>query len=133
MHRRGVLLSIAALTAPRTASAKCKGIDAGPVFKAGTFKLIATDEGRFIAARDEKGFYAMAAMCPHMGGSIAFVDDRGTTKCPSHGSTFGPNGEVLLGPATRPLLHFAVEICEGRVRIDYTTIVDAAARVTAPT
>jgi Rieske Fe-S protein len=132
MRRRGALLSIAALTAPRGANAKCKGIDAGPVasFKVGSFKLLATDEGRFIAARDDKGFYAMTAMCPHMGGSIELVDDKGTTKCPSHGSMFNGNGDVILGPATRPLLHLAVILCEGRVRIDYVTIVDPSARTT---
>jgi Rieske Fe-S protein len=131
VRRRDALISIAALTAPRGAAAGCKGVDAGAVkdFPAGTFRLVATDEGRFIIARDDKGLYAMAAVCTHMGGSIALVDDKGTSKCPSHGSTYDANGGVLVGPSTRPLLHLAVLVCEGRVRVDRMTIVDANARV----
>jgi Rieske Fe-S protein len=104
-----------------------KGVDVGAAkaFAVGTFKLIEADFGRLIVARDAKGLYAFSAMCTHMGGAVSLVDDKGTTVCPSHQSMFGANGEVIRGPATRPLPHFAVKVCEGRVLVDPLTVVGA--------
>ncbi len=114
------------------AFAKCteKGIDVGALksYPVGTFRLIEADVGRLIVARDDKGLYAYSAVCTHMGGAVYLADDHGTSVCPSHQSSFGPNGEVLRGPATRALPHFAVRTCEGRVLVDPTTVVAAEVR-----
>ena len=131
--RRTAVLGLVLLATPRAfANSSCeKGLDLGPVtsFAVGAFKLIEADFGRAIVARDAKGLYAMSAMCTHMGGSIGLIDDKGTTVCPSHQSMFGANGEVIRGPAARPLPHFAVKVCEGRAYLDPFTLVAADTRV----
>ena len=121
--RRAALVTI--LLSTTAARAKCGGIDVGAIksYAVGTFKLIEADVGRIIVARDGAGLYAFSATCTHMGGAISLTDATGTSACPSHQSMFGPNGEVLRGPATRPLPHFAVKQCEGRVFVDPFTIV----------
>lgn len=127
--RRVVLITL--LLSSSHALAKCgNGLDVGAAksHPVGTFRLIEADMGRFIVARDAAGFYAYSAMCTHMGGAIVLSDANGTSTCPSHQSMFGPHGEVLRGPATRPLPHFAVTLCEGRVFLDPFTIVTADAR-----
>jgi glycine/D-amino acid oxidase-like deaminating enzyme/nitrite reductase/ring-hydroxylating ferredoxin subunit len=54
--------------------------------------------------RDEGGgLHECSAVCPHLGGVVAWNDVEKTWDCPAHGSRFSSCGDVLLGPATRGL------------------------------
>jgi glycine/D-amino acid oxidase-like deaminating enzyme/nitrite reductase/ring-hydroxylating ferredoxin subunit len=44
------------------------------------------------------------AICTHVGGTLKWNDAESSWDCPLHGSRFTPDGQVLEGPATRPLL-----------------------------
>jgi cytochrome b6-f complex iron-sulfur subunit len=51
--------------------------------------------------------YALSLVCTHLGCTVNV-----TTReliCPCHGSIFGRSGEVVKGPADRPLARLAVE------------------------
>ena len=83
--------------------------------------------------RDSGGFYALTATCTHAGCSV-LVQGSGASAsfaCPCHGSRFDRNGAVLGGPASAPLVHFAVEVMGGDVIVHGGVRVDAATRTPA--
>jgi Rieske Fe-S protein len=62
---------------------------------------------------------AFDARCPHLGCAV-----RGAQKlfiCPCHGSLFGLDGSVKLGPATRPLIELKVTFDGNQVAVKVTS------------
>lgn len=45
----------------------------------------------------------VSPVCTHLGGVLSWNDAERSWDCPLHGSRFGPDGEVLEGPASRSL------------------------------
>lgn len=54
-------------------------------------------------ARVDRDLCEVSALCTHLGGVLRFNDAERSWDCPLHGSRFALTGEVLEGPATRPL------------------------------
>jgi len=53
--------------------------------------------------REAQGFYALSAVCTHLGCLTAWKPELGIIACPCHGSQFKPDGTKIAGPAPRPL------------------------------
>ena len=53
--------------------------------------------------RSAEGFYALSAVCTHLGCLTAFKPELGIIACPCHGSKFQKNGTKIEGPAPKPL------------------------------
>jgi len=60
-------------------------------------------------------FVAYSAVCTHQGCTVAYKNNK--LACPCHGSVFDPvtGGEVVNGPAQRPLPEIPVEVRGGEV------------------
>ena len=82
--------------------------------------------------RDAKGVYAMTLICPHQGcdiGQNGTVSSQGIY-CGCHGSEFNVDGNVLRGPASSPLAHFAVSAdASGNLTVHTGTDVDPSTRL----
>jgi len=64
-------------------------------------------ERQVAVIREEEEYYAIGLACTHLGCTVAVTP--GELVCPCHGSVFDRRGNVLKGPADRPLPRFAVE------------------------
>lgn len=106
------------------------GFDAGPAasFAAGTWTKGGTTTNGFIVAHDAGGLYAYSTTCTHQGCEIGNPTADGTTTCPCHGAQYDGTGNVIKGPATVALDHYAVSIANGEVFVDTGTVVDASTR-----
>lgn len=104
-------------------------------FKVGDVKIVR--EGKFYVTRVPEGFFALYWKCPHLGCTVPWVDqdpampgppgggdlayvDHGRFKCPCHGSIYNRYGQIIQGPAPRPMDRFPVKI-DGSGRISVET------------
>ncbi|HEX4146519.1 MAG TPA: FAD-dependent oxidoreductase [Pirellulales bacterium] len=70
----------------------------------GEGKILEFDGRRVACSRDEHGkLTLLSAECTHMGCVVRWNRAERTWDCPCHGSRFHPDGEVLAGPAEKPL------------------------------
>jgi nitrite reductase/ring-hydroxylating ferredoxin subunit/uncharacterized membrane protein len=72
----------------------------------------------FVLYRSDGEIVALADRCTHRGGPLhEGTLANGCVTCPWHGSTFGPDGSVRSGPATRPQPELQVRVVDGRVQV----------------
>ena len=70
------------------------------------------------------GIYALSAVCTHLGCITRFVSDENVIACPCHGSRFDLEGNVLHGPAPRPLPWLEVTADEaGNLLVDTAIVI----------
>ncbi len=103
-----------------------------PIFRAGrpeTFLPGDVDE-RFkqsqrvwIARREDGTFFAMLAICTHLGCTPNWLKGEQKFKCPCHGSGFKPSGMNYEGPAPRPLDRIKISLApDGELIVDKSVI-----------
>jgi cytochrome b6-f complex iron-sulfur subunit len=69
------------------------------------------------------GVYALTAVCTHLGCITRFRSDENVIACPCHGSRFDLEGNVVHGPAPRPLPWLEVRPDASGVLVVDTSIV----------
>ncbi len=76
--------------------------------------------------RTPDGFYAVSAVCTHLGCVTQWKPEANMIACPCHGSKFEPNGKKIEGPAPRPLPHFSVTLtADGELLVDKLQVIKA--------
>ncbi len=76
----------------------------------GSVKVLS--DASIVVMRDSQGLYAMSLICTHSGCDMSTQGSVTAQKviCACHNSQFGPNGEVLRGPAYQALTHYSVSV-----------------------
>ena len=66
--------------------------------------VVRSGAGLCAVHRDADGtLHTLSARCTHLGCIVSFNRAEQAWECPCHGSRFAPDGEVVQGPAVRPL------------------------------
>jgi len=81
--------------------------------------VLTNQDHRAYVVRGSEGFRALSAVCTHLGCVTRYQPDQQVIACPCHGSRFALDGEVLAGPAPRPLPHFEMTLTtQGEIEVD---------------
>lgn len=95
-------------------------------FPANSVKLDA--QNGIYVVNSEAGFYALGAICTHLGCLTAWKPDVERIACPCHGSQFTRDGVKVAGPAPNPLPWYEVTLSDdGYLMVDRSTILKAPA------
>lgn len=98
-------------------------------FPQGSVSFVA--ERRLFVVRTPEGFYAVSAVCTHLGCNVSHEAERGF-RCPCHGSSFDESGRVRSGPAPWPLPRYAMTLSRrGELVVDTRRLVSAEYRLRA--
>ena len=74
----------------------------------------------------KEGFFALGAVCTHLGCLTAWKPELGIIACPCHGSKFERSGQKLEGPAPRPLPWYRMWLSdEGELMVDRSATIRA--------
>lgn len=101
-------------------------------FQAGSPNLYPLNSVTFIEqqqvyiVRTAQGFYAVSAVCTHLGCITQWKPETNQIACPCHGSKFTMEGAKVEGPAPAPLPHFAISLTPtGELFVDKLEVVRA--------
>jgi cytochrome b6-f complex iron-sulfur subunit len=76
-------------------------------------------EQQVYIVRTADGFYAVSAVCTHLGCITQWKPEADLIACPCHGSKFTRAGVKIEGPAPRPLPHFLIAVTlDGELQVD---------------
>lgn len=99
---------------------------AGPPEALDVGAVVANETFRAYVVRAREGFHALSSVCTHLGCITRYQPDDGVIACPCHGSRFDLDGEVLAGPAPRPLPRFQLALTSrGEIEVDTSLVVPA--------
>jgi cytochrome b6-f complex iron-sulfur subunit len=78
----------------------------------------------YIVRAKEGYFYALSAVCTHLGCITNWKSDQGIIACPCHGSKFNTDGTKIAGPAPRSLPRFSLVLDDqGQLIVDKSVVV----------
>jgi len=100
-------------------------------FRAGNPDLFPVNSVTFLQdqqvyiVRTPTGFYAVSAVCTHLGCITQWKPEANMIACPCHGSKFHRDGTKIEGPAPRPLPHFAINLtADGELLVNKLEIIN---------
>ncbi|MFQ5670736.1 MAG: ubiquinol-cytochrome c reductase iron-sulfur subunit [Acidobacteriota bacterium] len=82
-------------------------------------EVITSVEHHAYVMRTQGGFRALSSVCTHLGCITRYLPEEKIIACPCHGSRFSLDGDVLAGPAPRPLRWLGMDLSSrGEIEVD---------------
>jgi menaquinol-cytochrome c reductase iron-sulfur subunit len=82
-------------------------------------KITFLPEHKLYIFRSGKEFWAISAVCTHLGCVVDWKPDQAEFYCSCHGSVFSKDGSNMSGPAPKPLLWYALSLApDGSLVVD---------------
>jgi cytochrome b6-f complex iron-sulfur subunit len=115
---------------PKKVGAFGSTLNAGAVTDLAVGDVKVIREGKFYLTHVPEGFLALWWKCPHLGCTVPWKPDdpvmdgdteyasKGRFNCPCHGSIYNRYGQIIAGPAPRPMDRFEVSIRDGKVFVN---------------
>jgi len=66
-----------------------------------------------------EGPRVLSAVCPHLGCSIGWSDEKAQFVCPCHNGVFSPDGALVSGPPPRGMDRLDTTVEGGRLKVRY--------------
>ncbi|MEW6202636.1 MAG: Rieske 2Fe-2S domain-containing protein [bacterium] len=63
-----------------------------------------------IIVHTRAGFFALSAVCTHLGCIVDWNEEKGQIICPCHNAAFDVKGNIISGPPPKPLPSFEVAV-----------------------
>lgn len=99
-------------------------------FRAGSPDLYPINTVTYLAdqqvyvVRTPDGFYAVQAICTHLGCITQWKPEHDRIECPCHGSKFTKLGIKIEGPAPLPLPHYQITLTvDGELQVDKLEVI----------
>ena len=86
--------------------------------------LVALPQQKVYVVHAPDGFFAMSAVCTHLGCLTQYERENNRIFCPCHGSKFSAEGAVTDGPAPRPLPRLLLTLEQGALVVDVSKRVE---------
>jgi Rieske Fe-S protein len=83
----------------------------------GSETLLAGKKKVIVIHPDDKSYKAFENKCTHMGGQVAYRPKDGFMQCALHGSRFDIEGNVVKGPAAKPLTELKTSLDKDQLTI----------------
>jgi menaquinol-cytochrome c reductase iron-sulfur subunit len=81
------------------------------------WKVTSEKATAWIVRKDQTQVVAFAPQCTHLGCAYHWENQDKAFVCPCHNSVFSSDGNVIGGPAPRPLDRYEVKVEDGRIKI----------------
>lgn len=78
-----------------------------------------SDKVIYITKTAEGKLQILSAVCPHLGCSVQWRENKHKFECPCHGASFHPDGVKTGGPSPRAMDSLQTKIQDGRLMVKY--------------
>ena len=70
-----------------------------------------------VVGNTKRGYFALSAVCTHLGCLVDWNEKTQQLDCPCHAAKFDTQGDVLSGPAPKPLASHETVVVSGKIYV----------------